>query len=347
VTTEADFDEAILADPADVSRRLVYADWLEEQGDPRAELFRLQNTLTQSVDAPNRTALETLQQHLLDVGVPPAAIITTNSLGMKFSLIPPGELWMGSPVGEKGRSDDENLHLVAITEPFFLGMFTVTQGEFAQLMHDNPSTFTTTRRHAFYSMHDVGDTSLFPVETVSWYSAIEFANELSLYDGYMPYYQFRDVKRGADGWIDQAEVLVQGGNGYRLPTEAEWEYSCRAGTGTPFHFGASLTVSDANIGDCPNGDPATGPFLRRAAAVGSYRPNAFGLFDMHGNVWEWCEDWYNHSGANGVAVAQSEARVARGGSWFYDANYCRSAVRFRYVPHYCYRDQGFRVARSC
>jgi len=243
--------------------------------------------------------------------------LITNSIGMKLALIPAGEFLMGSPEGE-GDSDEHPQHRVRITKPFYIGVYEVTQGEYERVTGTNPSNFKNVAGE---------DTSRFPVENVSWNRAVEFCRKLSM----MP-----DEKSA--------------GRTYRLPTEAEWEYACRAGTTTPFSFGSALNGCEANCdGDYPYGGADKGPFLQRTTRVGSYQPNAFGLYDMHGNVWEWCADWkdssyYAQSPLNDpTGSSYFWDRVLRGGSWSYNASRCRSAYRNGYSPMYRRSNSGFRV----
>ncbi len=143
----------------------------------------------------------------------------------------------------------------------------------------------------------------------------------------------------------------EAGRSYRLPTEAEWEYACRAGTTTPFHYGKSLSSTQANFnGQYPYGGAAKGKYLQRTTTVGSYQPNAFGLYDMHGNVWEWCADWYdgdyykNSPRQDPENTKAASFRVIRGGGWYFNGWYCRSADRSRSGPASRFHDLGFRVA---
>ena len=250
---------------------------------------------------------------------------TTNSIGMKLTLIPAGEFMMGSPDEEEGHSDDETEHRVRITKPFFLGVYEVTQAEYERVMGTNPSWFSSTGigKGSVSGL----DTSRFPVELVSWDDAAEFCRKLSS----LP--EERAARRT-----------------YRLPTEAEWEYACRAGTTSPFHFGSQLNGEQANCdGGYPYGTTDKGPDLKRTTTVGSYAPNAFGLYDMHGNVWEWCQDWYGEqyyatsSSADPKGPSSGSSRVLRGGSWGSGARYCRSAYRGRYTAGYRYDGSGFRL----
>ena len=167
-----------------------------------------------------------------------------------------------------------------------------------------------------------------PVFMVSWYDAIAYCNWLSDTEKLSKYYKVDSNKN---------VTILDTAKGYRLPTEAEWEYCCRAGTSTPFHFGSALNGKQANCnGNYPYGTTETGPCLGKTSPVGSYHPNAWGLYDMHGNVWERCQDWYGEypktlikdpkGSSNGVL------RVLRGGSWTSGAWYCRAGKRLPIAP---------------
>jgi formylglycine-generating enzyme required for sulfatase activity len=246
---------------------------------------------------------------------PPTRPVLTNSVGMKLALIPAGEFLMGAADGEQEARDDERpRHHVRITRPFYLGVFEVTQEEYERVMGSNPS---------FFSPAGPGKdrvagrkTGRFPVEQVSWHEAVEFCRRLSA----LP-----EEKKA--------------GRVYRLPTEAEWEYAGRAGTTSATHHGPSLSARQANFnGRDPYGAAEAGPFLLRPAEVGSYAPNAWGLYDMHGNVWEWCADWYGadyyrHAPtADPAGPASGSARVIRSGGWRTEGASCRSAFRNADVP---------------
>lgn len=249
----------------------------------------------------------------------------TNSIGMKLVLIPAGSFVMGSPRGEAERDDKEERHEVSISKPFYMGAFEVTKAQYNAVTNANTPP-----------QKDEGD----PVENLEWVRAKSFCEQLSA----------RREEKDA-------------GRSYRLPTEAEWEYACRAGTTTAFHLGDSLSSAQANFnGNYPAGGASKGAYLRKTAKVGSYKPNAFGLFDMHGNVAEWCADWYapdyyadspdedplgpplgvvptnfTNNGKENFFV------VVRGGSWLDDGRACRSAYRFRAMPNTRYLFIGFRV----
>jgi formylglycine-generating enzyme required for sulfatase activity len=230
----------------------------------------------------------------------------TNSIGMKFVWIPPGSFVMGSPKEEKLRGNDETQHKVTLTKGFYMGMYTVTQEEWKEIMGKNPSFFK-------------GEKNL-PVETVSWEECQEFIKKL------------RDKDKKP----------------YRLPTEAEWEYACRAGTKTPFHFGETISTDQANYnGDYTYGDGKKGKNREKTTPVGSFPANAWGLHDMHGNVWQWCQDNYGVYLQKDVVDPQGaekdDTRVLRGGSWLDFPVNCRSASRSWDVFGYRGLSYGFRL----
>jgi formylglycine-generating enzyme required for sulfatase activity len=253
--------------------------------------------------------------------------VLTNSIGMKLARIPAGKFVMGSPRSEAERVRGEVPHEVAITKPFYLGVYEVTQAEFAKIMGGQV--------RANFGRENGGGPD-HPMENLEWKLAEEFCQKLSA----LP---------------DERNA----GRKYRLPTEAQWEYACRAGTATAFHLGDSLSSRQANCnGKTPYGDAEPGPYLRRTAKVGSYPPNAFGLYDMHGNVAEWCADWYDPEAYNESARDDPPGPpvgvfpddfgnfylVVRGGSWLDDARACRSAYRQRAMHKNRYHWIGFRVA---
>jgi formylglycine-generating enzyme required for sulfatase activity len=271
---------------------------------------------------------------------------------MEFALVPAGDFQMGSPnIRIRGR-EDEHAHRVRISRPFLLGAYEVTQEEYQKVMETNPSWFSPDGggKDRIKGM----DANHFPVEQVSWFDAIEFCNRLSKLDGYDPYYDVFDVKDDGKR-ITSAKVKIAGGRGYRLPTEAEWEYACRARTTTDYHFGYVRTGKEANFKTIISGGyggPDTSVFLDRTVSVGSYKPNNWGLYDMHGNVAEWCWDWY---GANYYekspdtdpqGPADTQHRLLRGGSWITNHQNARSATRFSHAPAEVKDYTGFRVART-
>ena len=273
------------------------------------------------------------------------------STGMMLVLIPAGTFTMGSAADEKDRSMSENPpHFVKISQAFYMGVHEVTQGEYEKVIGTNPSYFSSTGS----ASSDVSgqDTNRFPVEQVSWYDTVEYCNKLSVQDGLPAYYGLTRVERQYGyGTIRSASVIVVGGTGYRLPTEAEWEYSCRAGTTSAYHTGSSLASLD-QAGWYGAYSIPTGNSEKRTNRVGQKTANAFGLFDMHGNVWEWCDDIYdaksysNRSGTTVDPLQTSESRVLRGGSWNNDPWNTRSAHRFWFTPDDRSINIGFRISRT-
>jgi formylglycine-generating enzyme required for sulfatase activity len=239
----------------------------------------------------------------------------SNSIGMTFTLIPAGKFVMGSPETEVGRRDHEGpQHEVEITRSFYLGIFPVTQAQYEKVMGRNPAHFN--RSHG--GGHD------YPVETVTWSEAEQFCARLSL----MPEEEMH-------------------GRAYRLPTEAEWEYACRAGTTTAFSCGDKLTPKEAHFA-------AAGVYAKtggsgKTAPVGTLPANPWGLHDMHGNVQEWVQDWYDeyyyHDSPNQDPHGpdRGTVRVTRGGCWVMFGSDCRSATRRPHAPDSPSNAIGFRV----
>jgi formylglycine-generating enzyme required for sulfatase activity len=229
--------------------------------------------------------------------------------GVKLEMIaiPAGEFQMGSPDSDKDASGDEKpQRRIRITKPFYLGKYLVTQEQWKAVMGDNPSNFQYPGPKA-------------PVERVSWDRCQEFLAKLN------------------------AKTGVQGGK-YALPTEAQWEYACRAGSGSRFYFGDD----EGPLGDYAwygkNSSRETHP-------VGQKKPNAWGLYDMYGNVWEWCQDWYDERyyvvapADDPAGPSSGSERVHRGGSWAYPAKGCRSASRGNFAPYASREYIGLRLAR--
>jgi formylglycine-generating enzyme required for sulfatase activity len=244
-----------------------------------------------------------------------------NDTQLEMMLIPGGTFIMGSPKEEENSMDSERPQHEVTIEPFFMGKYQVTQAQWrfvAQLPQVN-------RELEQDPSHFKGDNR--PVEQVSWEDAVEFCDRLSQYTG----------------------------RTYRLPSEAEWEYACRAGSAKPFAFGDTITTNEVNYdGNYTYGNAPKGEYRVRTTPVGTFQPNAFGLYDMHGNVWEWCQDsWHsNYKGAptDGSAWLDNEEssnrKLLRGGSWFnYPAN-CRSAFRYDNDLDYRIGNFGFRVVCS-
>ena len=235
-----------------------------------------------------------------------------DGIDLVFRWCPPGTFMMGSPESEPERYSDEGPKSVTLTCGFWMMQYQVTQALYEKVMETNPSAFK--------------DSPNCPVETVSYDDALEFAKRLKERLGMIP-----------EGWS------------ITLPTDAQWEYACRAGTTTAFAFSDSLSSTQANFdGNYPYGGAEKGPYLGRTCDVGSYAPNAWGLYDMHGNVWEWCLDGYETElpGSDDPSTSPSVAsgRVFRGGCWNAYASGCRSAVRNGHSPDYRDYYVGFRVA---
>ncbi len=245
----------------------------------------------------------------------------TNSIGMKLVLILPGSFTMGSPITEVGRQDWESQHLVTISSWYYLGAFEVTQDEYEKVTGKRPSAYRSTQ----LSFGQVGERfrgATYPVNQISWEDAVSFCKKLS----------------------DLPEEKTAGRE-YRLPTEAEWEYACRAGSRTIYSFGDSVVALGeyAWFGDT----------LEGARPVGQKKPNHWGLYDMHGNVFEFCQDWYGDadypSGAatNPQGPGEGATRVSRGGCWRCDVADCRSARRVSISANRPINEYfGFRVAIS-
>ena len=304
-------------DPADALGWHAVADWLEEHDQPdRAELVRLTRLLLCDLTHPDRPAREARQMELLAAGVEPCVATLTNGIGMEFVYIPAGKFLMGSPPEEEGREANEGpVHEVEITRSFWMSKYPVTQAEYRAVVGKNPSYFST-KGGGKAGVKGI-DTARFPVEQVSFEDARSFCQELS----------------GRDGETSHDRS-------YRLPTEAEWEYACRGGPlSKPFHFGRTLSEDQANVDGKRN----------QPTPVGGFPSNAFGLHDMHGNVWECCADWYDgtyyaNRGIKDPAGPQSgTARVLRGGSWGHDPAYCRAAARNWLDPAYRSGSFGLRV----
>jgi uncharacterized protein (TIGR02996 family) len=325
---EAAFLSALHESPADEVTWSALADWLDDDGQAdRAELLRaVRRLLALPVlrRSKERSALEGRLAALLLAGVQPVVAEITNSIGMRLALIPPGRFRMGSPAGEERHEDGERAHEVTISRPFYLGVFAVTQAQYEAVMRSNPSHF----RAAGQGRSRVTglDTSAFPVEQANWNDAARFCRRLTK----------REAKR-------------RPGTAYRLPSEAEWEYACRAGTTTAYHFGDTLGPALANydVSKSYNGGPAGDP-LKRPVPVGSFRPNAFGLYDVHGNAWEWCLDgrrlYSGEPATDPVGPTADNDRMIRGGGWDSWPWGCRSAYRCVYGRNSRSMHVGFRVA---
>jgi formylglycine-generating enzyme required for sulfatase activity/serine/threonine protein kinase len=274
-------------------------------------------------------------------GTGESADVFINGFGIQLVRIPAGKFKMGSPAIELRRNPFEFQHEVAVSA-FHLGVYEVTQKQFRDVMGYNPSFFSAdgkgkppvkyppTRMPAGGKDKVPVDTSDFPVENVLWEEANAFCQKLTAMDRKKP-----------------------AGRVYRLATEAEWEYACRGGESSyqVFHFGDSLSFKQANIKKIyPDEDAEKGDYLGRTCKVGSYAANRFGLHDMHGNVWEWCQDWYDNDYyrksplEDPPGAATGSARVIRGGCWSERGQNCRSACRAWGGMAARANDLGFRVA---
>ena len=269
--------------------------------------------------------------------VKPKIDMLSPSTGMAFVLIKPGKFEMGSPADEVGAEAYEKPRHTLRLSPFYLGIYEVTQAQYKGVMPNNPSFFSSTG--GGQEMVAGQRTDRWPVENVSWLDAAKFCNLLSDRDKLPRYYQLKLLKG------DKVEVMIAKGPGYRLPTEAEWEYACRSGTSTRFYFGDDprQLVHHAWVGGSSGGI---------VHAVGQKPPNGFGLYDMHGNVNELCGDWANWEyfkqtpTDNPLGPPKGNDRAHRGGSWQSDPGGCRSAWRGYVAPAGTWQTVGFRVARS-
>lgn len=247
--------------------------------------------------------LSTVLQEAIGEEKPAKGEMVTNSLGMKFVLIPAGTFIMGSASDELGKGTDELLHKVTISKFFYLQATEVTQRQWREIMGTNPSHFK-----------DCGDDC--PVEKVSWDDTQKFILRLN-----------------------EREGITK----YRLPTEAEWEYACRAGSTTRFCFGNDEAKLGEHAWYCNN----SGACIH---SVGHKKPNAWGLFDVHGSVWEWCQDRYGDYPLSPVTdptgPSSGTFRLVRGGAWDGHARLSRSANRYRFNPKCRFHLIGFRVAKD-
>jgi formylglycine-generating enzyme required for sulfatase activity len=250
----------------------------------------------------------------------------TAMAGIRLCWCPAGRFLMGSPAAETGHRPDEGQVHVQLTRGFWMGKFEITQAQWSAIAGAFPDRPPSA---AFGIGADV------PVYWVSYEDATQLC------------------ERATDA--GSADRSLPRGWRFSLPTEAQWEYACRAGTTTATSFGDRLGGGQANFSGAPLNGGARGPAHGRSVRVGSYPPNAWGLCDMHGNVFEWCRDWYHARLPGGVDPDLStvkgtpnrdgtHSRVRRGGAWNDDGQFCRSALRLRYEPHRRSDHIGFRVA---
>ena len=248
-----------------------------------------------------------------------------------------GMFIMGIPEGEQERSSEEFQHEVNVAS-FYISKFEITQKIYQDITGQNPSAFKGNN---------------LPVERITWYAAVEFCNELSKKYNLTPYYiidkNIKDPINISEYDKFKYTVSIAGGNGFRLPTSEEWEYACRAGTTTAFHYGDSLNSDMANFdGELPY-NSKIGIKRNKTMPVGSFSPNAFGLYDMHGNVTEWAWDWYNDGYRTVLkdnVIIRSTARMTRGGCWNSKSMNLRSGRGYGWGPHSSSSELGIRVVRS-
>jgi sulfatase modifying factor 1 len=237
--------------------------------------------------------------------------------GLKLCWCPPGKFIMGSPPTEPERRPDEDQVEVTLTRGFWMAKYETTQAQWKRIAGKLPADPTA----------ELPAADNLPIGNVNFAEVETFCRKLT------------ELAHSTDDLPTAWE--------FRLPTEAQWEYACRAGTTTATSFGNKLSSKQANFKGKPYNGAETGPSLGRAAPVGSYPANPWGLHDMHGNIFEWCRDWYHAKLPGGIdpdlSTAPARSRVRRGGAWTDDGWPCRSAFRLRFEPERRYDHIGFRV----
>ncbi|MDQ8192017.1 formylglycine-generating enzyme family protein [Roseibacillus persicicus] len=256
----------------------------------------------------------------------------TNSLGIKLVPIPAGEFQMGSPPSEEGRGKDEDQVTVTISKPFLMMESEVTQAQWEKIMG------TTIQEQIDSKVGPIGRGAKLvakasalgpsqPMSFVNWADANAFCLKLTK--------------------LEKESGTLPPDLSYQLPTEAQWEYACRAGTTTVFHFGNTLSAEQANFyGKKPYGIEKEGLYREKTTPVKSFSANPWGLYDMHGNLYEWCADWYADQASGGLdprGPDTGDGRIIRGGTWNRVANSCRSAYRYSSGPESRSYNIGFRI----
>jgi formylglycine-generating enzyme required for sulfatase activity/TolB-like protein len=279
-----------------------------------AEIIDIETASQVEGDAVNYRAIGDGLKLMAELGVKLAGSPPVGNVPANMVKVEGGTFQMGSTNGD---SDEKPVHTVTV-KSFYMGKYEVTQKEWREVMGSNPSNFK-------------GDT--LPVENINWYEAVEYCNKLSLKEGLVPAY------RGSGDSI----VCDSNATGYRLPTEADWEYAAKGGNKDyiSYEYAGGNSV-DSVAWYNGNSGSKTHP-------VGTKQPNSLGLYDMSGNVWEWCWDWFGNyssgSQTSPLGASSGTYRVLRGGSWYYDAAYVRSAYRSYNTPSYRYYYLGFRLVR--
>ncbi len=286
--------------------------------------------------------------------------VFTNASGIELCRVPAGEFMMGSPKDEPGRDDatESPYHKVRITKPFWIQAREVTQGEWTRVMGSTLKDLSDKNWPEWKRGPDSPPRGPdLPMYWVSWFDAIAFCNKLSEKDDRKPYYKLTNIayEPYGNGALDKADLEILGGNGYRLPTEAQWEYACRAGSATALSNGRDITSAD---NACPNldeiawyaGNMDTNRVIQPA---GSKKPNAWGIYDMHGSMMEWCVDQFDATfyGKSPVddpvnppsAEIRNKSAALRSGTFFLPPKCCRSAWRMSGATCARYPHIGFRV----
>ena len=270
----------------------------------------------------------------------------SEDIPFEMVLIPGGSFIMGSDTEGAAACIAPRPERTVNVDSFYIGKYQITQAHYYEVMGINPSYF-----QGASIVTGVNGNNL-PVERVNWYNAVEFCNKLSERDGFNPAYDIDKDKKDSNNTEETDTIkwtvkLIDGADGYRLPTEAQWEYACRANTTTAYYTGDTISNNTGWYGDNSGG---------RTHEAGKKPPNAWGLCDMHGNVWEWCWDFVNYGGdnyydfapnpdINPLGLDSGNRRAERGGSWRSPPNRVISSYRERYRPHNSGNDLGFRVVR--